>query len=116
MVGRDTSLKFICSSCDGLDGQHTVIKARGVNYTVYMEARRVPVEAATVFLKMTKRALKAHQMEDQVDMVIGKDNGKWLPQHVCDSCQPEDNLTLMKSEFHPRYIVRETRRLKGTQD
>ncbi len=24
-------------------------------------------------------------------MVIGKDNGNWLPQHVCDSCQPEDN-------------------------
>jgi hypothetical protein len=38
--------------------------------------------------------------------------GKWLPQHVCDSCQQEDNLTLMKSEFHPRHIVRETRRLQ----
>jgi hypothetical protein len=70
------------------------------------------VEAATEFLKMIKRALKALQMEGLVDMVKRKDTGKWLPQHVCDSCQPEDNLTLMKSEFHPRYIMRETWRLE----
>ncbi len=52
-------------------GSTQLIKARGVNYTVYMEARRVPVEDAA---EMTKRALKAHQTEDQLDMVIRKDD------------------------------------------
>ncbi len=61
-------------ACDGLDGQHTIDQGQGSELHV--------LHGRPVFLKMTKRALKAHQTEDQVDMVIGKDNGKWLPQHV----------------------------------
>jgi hypothetical protein len=43
-----------------------------------------------------------------VDLIIGKDNSRWQPQKVCDSWQAEDNLTLMRSEFSPLYIARET--------
>jgi len=43
-------------------------------------------------------------------MIIGKDNHRWQPLHVCDSWQPEDNLTLMRLDFPPQNIVRETMR------
>jgi hypothetical protein len=42
------------------------------------------------------------------DLIVGQNNGRWHPQKVCDSWQVEDNLTLMRSEFSPRYIARET--------
>ncbi len=46
-------------------GSIQLIKARGVNYTAYTEAWRVPVEAAAGFPEMTKRALKAHPKRQQ---------------------------------------------------
>jgi hypothetical protein len=59
---------------------------------------------------MEGKASKAHQAAGMVDLITGKDQQKWQPQKLCDSRRAEDNLTLMRSEFPPRYIVRETRR------
>ncbi len=67
----------------------------------------MPPKAATLFLVMEGKASKAHQAAGMVDLIIGKDNSRWQPQKVCDSWQTEDNLTLMRSEFSPRYIARE---------
>jgi hypothetical protein len=86
------------------------LKARGVGYTVYAGRKKVPHGAAVLFPEMEGKASKAHQAAGMVDLVIGKDQQKWQPPKVCDSQRVEDNLTLMKSEFPPRYIVRETRR------
>jgi len=55
-------------------------------------------------------AARAHQVAGMVDLIIGKDQQKWQSRKVCDSQRAEDNLTFMKSEFPPRYIVKETRR------
>ena len=86
------------------------LKARGVTCTAYAEKKKVPRGAAALFPEMEGEASKAHQVAGMVDLIIGKDQQKWQPRKVCDSQRAEDNLTLMKSEFPPRYIVRETRR------
>jgi hypothetical protein len=88
-------------------GNRQLLKARGVDYTIYVGERKVPPKAATLFLVMEGKASKAHQAAGMVDLIIGKDNSRWQPQKVCDSWQTEDNLTLMRSEFSPRYIARE---------
>jgi hypothetical protein len=46
---------------------------------------------------MTEEALKAHQVAGQIDMIIRRDNVRWLRQHFYDSWQPEDNLALMRT-------------------
>jgi hypothetical protein len=45
-----------------------------------------------------------------VDIVIGKDNLKWQPQPI--RRQPGSNLILMKTEFAPRFIVKEQTKLE----
>jgi hypothetical protein len=89
-------------------GSKRLLKARGVDYTIYAKERRVPTAAAAVFTEMEGKASKAHQAAGMVDLIIGQDNSLWHPRKVCDSWQVEDNLTLMKSEFPPGYMVRET--------
>ncbi len=88
------------------------LKARGVGYTIYAGERKVPSKAAALFLEMEGKASRAHQAAGMVDLIVGKDNQRWQPQKFCDSWQTEDNLTLMRSEFPPRYITRETMRTK----
>jgi hypothetical protein len=89
-------------------GNVHVLRARGVDYTIYTKERKVPPNAATVFAEMEGKASRAHQAAGMVDLIVGQNNGKWHPRKVCDSWQVEDNLTLMRSEFPPRYIARET--------
>jgi hypothetical protein len=93
-------------------GNTQLIKARGVDYRIYAQERKVPSEAVTLFPEMEGRASKAHQAAGMVDVIISKDNIKWRPQKVCDSWHTEDNLTLMRSEFSSLYIVRETTTIK----
>jgi hypothetical protein len=84
------------------------LKARGVDYTIYTKERKVPPTASAVFTEMEGSASRAHQAAGMVDLIIGQGYSVWHPQKVCDSWQTEDNLTLMRSEFPPRYMVRET--------
>jgi hypothetical protein len=86
-------------------GNVHLLKARGVDYTIYAKERKVPLTAATVFTE--GEASRAHQAAGMIDLIVGQNNGKWHPRKVCDSWQVEDNLTLMRSEFPPRYIARE---------
>jgi hypothetical protein len=92
----------------GWRGNTHLLKARGVDYTIYAKERRVPTAAAAVFTEMEGKASKAHQAAGMVDLIVGQDNSTWHPRMACDSWQVEDNLTLMRSEFPPRYMVRET--------
>jgi hypothetical protein len=94
---------------DGLDGQHTVDQGQGSELHSLYGGQESPSGGCG---RYDQEGTEGASDRGQVDMVIGKDNGKWLPPHVCDSCQPEDNLTLMNSEFHPRYIRRETWRFE----
>jgi hypothetical protein len=79
-----------------------------VDYTIYAEERKVPPAAAAVFAEMEGEASRAHQVAGMVDLIVGQNDSKWHPRKVCNSWQVEDNLTLMRLEFPPRYIARET--------
>jgi hypothetical protein len=92
----------------GWRGDTHLLKARGVDYTIYAKERKVPRAAAAVFTEMEGRASRAHQTAGMVDLIVGQDNGRWHPRKVYDSWQVEDNLTLMRSAFPPRYMVQET--------
>ncbi len=89
-------------------GNVRLLKARGVDYTIYIKERKVPPTAAAVFAEMEGSASRAHQAAGMVDLIVGQGYSLWHPRNVCDSWQAEDNLTLMRSEFPPRYIVRKT--------
>ncbi len=104
--GRE--LVQILRSAGGLPGQRAPAQARGVDYTIYTKERKVPLTAATVFTEMEGEASRAHQAAGMVDLIVGQNHAIWHPRKVCDSWQAEDNLTLMRSEFPPRYIARET--------
>jgi hypothetical protein len=56
-----------------------------------------------LFPEMSRKALKAHQEEGMVDMVMEKDNLRWQPKPVL--AHPGSGLLLMRTEFTPRYIV-----------
>ncbi len=88
-------------------GDIHLLRARGVDYTIYAKERWVPSTASAVFTEMEGRASKAHQAAGMVDLIVSQDNTKWHPRKVYNSWQAEDNLTLMRSEFPPRYMVRE---------
>ena len=89
-------------------GNVRLLKARGVDYTIYTKERKVPPTAAAVFTEMKGSASKAHQAAGMVDLIVGQGYSVWHPRRVCDSWQTEDNLTLMRSDFPPRYMVRKT--------
>ncbi len=80
------------------------IVARGVEYTAFTEAKEVPAGAQAAFLKMSMKALRAHQEEGLVDMIIGRDKLKWQPLPIPE--WPGSSLLLMRMEFAPRYVVR----------
>ncbi|MFN9899284.1 MAG: hypothetical protein ACK55Z_10935, partial [bacterium] len=40
-----------------------------------------------------------------VELLIGLDNKQWLPAHVEDSWDPDDDMRLMKSVFGYRYMI-----------
>jgi hypothetical protein len=104
---EESSCKYSVPLLDYQGNVH-LLTARGVDYTIYAKERRVPSNATCVFAEMKGKASKAHQAAGMVDLIVGRNNSKWHPQKICDSWQAKDNLTLMKSEFPPRYIVRET--------
>ncbi len=89
-------------------GNVHLLKARGVGYTIYTKERKVPPTAAAVFTEMEGSASRAHQAAGMVDLIVGQGYSLWHPQKVCHSWQTEDNLKLMRSEFPPCYMVRET--------
>ncbi len=40
-----------------------------------------------------------------MELLIGLDNKQWLPVHVEDSWNPDDDMRLMKSVFGHRYMI-----------
>jgi hypothetical protein len=82
-------------------GHMQLIVARGVEYTAFTEAKKVPAKTQAAFPEMNKKALKAHQEGGLVDMVVGLDNLKRQPLPVRG--QPESSL---------RYVVKNLMELR----
>ena len=57
-------------------GNVHVLRARGVDYTIYTKERNVPPNAATVFTEMEGEASRAHLAAGMVDMIVGRNNEK----------------------------------------
>jgi hypothetical protein len=90
-------------------GGHTrLLKARGVEYTVYSSPMIVPPNASTVFPEMAGPPSTAHQKDGIVHMIVGRDNLQWHPRRVRESPRAADNLTLFASRFPPEYMVKQT--------
>ena len=60
-------------------GNVRLLRARGVDYTIYSNQRKVPPTASAVFTEMEGSASKAHQASGIVDMIVGQDYGVWHP-------------------------------------
>jgi hypothetical protein len=108
--GKD--LRFVSCGCTVpiLDwkGRRRMISARGVSYTTHSEAREAPKEVSLAFPKVARNALKVHQEEGLVDMIIREDNPQWLPYPVCNT--PNNQFTQMWTNLCSCYILRENRR------
>ncbi len=89
-------------------GRTQWLKARGVEYTVYVGPRIVPPNASMVFPEMAGPPSTAHQQDGIVHMIVGRDNLQWHPRRVRDSPRAADNLMLFASRFPPEYMVKQT--------
>ncbi len=64
-------------------GGHTrLLKARGVEYTVFASPTIVPPNASAVFPEMAVPPSTAHQQDGIVHMVVGRDNLQWHQRRV----------------------------------
>jgi hypothetical protein len=61
-------------------GNVHLLKARGVDYTIYAKERKVPLTAATVFAEMEGEASRAHQAAGMVDLIIGQTTASGTPE------------------------------------
>ncbi len=90
-------------------GGHTrLLKAGGVEYTVYSSPTIVPPNASTVFPEMAGPPSSTHQKDGIVHMIVGRDYLQWHPRRVRESPRAADNLTLFASRFPPEYMVKQT--------
>jgi hypothetical protein len=89
-------------------GRTRLLKARGVEYTVYSSATVIPPNASMVFPEMAGPPSTAHQNEGIVHMIVGRDNLQWHPLRVRESPRAADNLTLFASRFPLEYMVKQT--------
>ncbi len=89
-------------------GRTRLLKARGVEYTVYPSATVIPSNAPMVFPEMAGPPSTAHQNKGIMHMVVGRDNLQWHPRRVNESPRVADNLTLFASRFPPEYMVKQT--------
>jgi hypothetical protein len=98
---EESSCRYSVPLVDWQGNVH-LLKARGVDYTIYAKERKVPPMAAAVFTEMEGGASRAHQAAGMVDLIVGQNNSTWHPRKACDRWPVEGNLTLMRSEFPPR--------------
>ncbi len=89
-------------------GRTRLLKARGVEYTVYSSDTAVPPNASMVFPEMAGPSSTAHQNEGIVHVIVGRDNLQWHPRRVRESPRAADNFMLFASRFLPEYMVKQT--------
>jgi hypothetical protein len=53
---------------------------------------------------MTERRVSSAAF-GHVELLIGLDNKQWLPAHIEDSWDPDDDMRLMRSVFGHRYMI-----------
>jgi hypothetical protein len=87
------------------DGNIQVIRAHGVEEIAVVARTRLPPIAREIFPVIRAFMPWMETAAGHVELLIGLDNKQWLPAHVEDSWDPDDDMRLMRSVFGHRYMV-----------
>jgi hypothetical protein len=88
-----------------VDGNIQVIRAYGVDEIAVVTRTRLPPVAREIFPVSRAYMPWMETRAGHVELLIGLDNMQWLPTHVEDSWNPDDDRRLMKSVFGYRYMI-----------
>jgi hypothetical protein len=88
-----------------VDGNIQVIRAYGVDEIAVVARTRLPPVAREIFPVIRAYMPWMETGAGHVELLIGLDNRQWLPAHVEDSWDPDDDMRLMKSVFGYRYMI-----------
>ncbi len=87
------------------DGHIQVISAHGVDEITIVTRTRLPHVVREIFPAISAYMPWMETGAGHVELLIGLDNRQWLPVHVEDSWDPDDDMRLMKSAFSYRFII-----------
>jgi hypothetical protein len=88
-----------------MDGNIQVIRAYGVDEIAVVTRTRLPPVAREIFPVIRAYMPWMETGAGHVELLIGLDNRQWLPTHVEESWNPDDDMRLMKSVFGYRYMI-----------
>ncbi len=88
-----------------VDGNIQVICALGVDEIAVVTRTRLPPVAREIFPAIRAYMPWMETGAGHVELLIGLDNRQWLPVHVEDSWNPDDDMRLMKSVFGYRFMI-----------
>jgi hypothetical protein len=83
------------------DGNIQVICAHRVDEIATVTRMRLPHVAREIFPVIRAFMPWMETGAEPVELLIGLDNRQWLPAHIEDSWDPDDDMRLMKSAFRP---------------
>jgi hypothetical protein len=87
------------------DGNIQVIRAYGVDEIAVVTHTRLPPVAREIFPVIRAYMPWMETGAGHVELLIGLDNRQWLPIHVEDLWNPDDDMRLMRSVFGYRYMI-----------
>jgi hypothetical protein len=87
------------------DGHIQVIRAHGVDEITTVTRTRLPHEAREIFPVIRAVMPWMETGAGPVELLIGLDNRQWLPAHIEDSWDPDDDVRLMKSAFSHGFMI-----------
>ncbi len=103
-VGTITDSVYYLPLLDA-DGNIQVIRAHGVEEIAIVARTRLPPIAREIFPVIRASMPWMETGAGHVELLIGLDNRRWLPAHVEDSWDPDDDMRLMRSVFGHRYMI-----------
>jgi hypothetical protein len=103
-VGTITDSVYYLPLMDA-DGNIQVIRAHGVEEIAVLARTRLPPIAREIFPVIRAAMPWMETGAGHVELLIGLDNKQWLPAHVEDSWDPDDDMRLMRSVFGHRYMI-----------
>jgi hypothetical protein len=87
------------------DGNIQVVRAHGVDEITTVTRTRLPHVAREIFPAIRAYMPWMETGAGRVELLIGLDNKQWLPAHVEDLWDPDDDMRLMKSAFGYRFMI-----------
>ncbi len=88
-----------------VDGNIQVVRAYGVDEIAIVTRTRLPHMAREIFPAIRAYMPWMETGAEHVELLIGLDNRQWLPAHVEDSWNPDDDMRLMRSAFGYRFMI-----------